>query len=129
VVVYGSCIPEGVEGGCGPPLEIESWPECDRDYSLYGKKAPPSALPSSTSFRLSGSHKIPTAALEKGLANRIELYTGQTTVVVDTDGPDASARALLAAHALAREIAPRVTSLSARRLRRVAVSTRGCSSA
>lgn len=125
-VVYGSCTPEGFEGGCGPPLVIESWPECDRDYSLYGTKEAPSALPPSSSFRLSGSYKIPTAAFERGLSNRIELYTGRTTVVVDTDGPDASARALMAVHALAREIAPRLLSFSARRLRELAVSTRGC---
>jgi hypothetical protein len=125
-VVYGSCTPEGFEGGCGPPLEIQSWPQCDRDYSLYGTKEPASALRPATSFRLSGSYKIPTAAFERGISNRIELYTGQTTVIVFTDGPGASDRAIRSAHALARKIAPRLRSLSARRLRQLAVSTRGC---
>jgi hypothetical protein len=124
-VVYGSCIPEGFEGGCGPPLEIQSWPECDRDYSLYGTREPPSALRPATSFRLSGSYKIPTAQFERGLSNRIELYTGRTTVVVFADGPG-EGLALAAAHALARKIAPRLRSISARRLRQLAVSTRGC---
>jgi hypothetical protein len=112
-VVYGSCTPEGFEGGCGPPLEVQSWPECDRDYSLYGKKEPATALPAATSFRLSGSHKIPTAQLERGLSNRIELYTGQTTVVVFAGGPGPRTRAQRRARAGAGDLPATAVDLSA----------------
>ncbi len=124
-VVYGTCTAEGSEGGCGPPLEVQSWPECDRNYSLYGRREPASALPPAISFQLSGSHKIPAAQFERGISNRIELYTGQTTVVVFADGPGPHL-ALSAAHALARAIAPHLESISASRLRHLAVSARGC---
>jgi hypothetical protein len=122
---YGTCTPEGLEGGCSDPLEIQSWPECDRNFSSYGRAEPARDLPSSTSFRLSGSRKIPTAAFERGVTNRIEMYTGQTTIVIFANGPtDALARR--AAHALARMVAPKLSSTSAARLRAAAVSTRGC---
>lgn len=121
--IYGTCTPEGAEGGCGPPLEVQSWPECDRNYAPYG---PPGDLKPRTSYRLSGSHRLPTASLEHGLSNRIEIYDGRTTVVVFTDGPEGPRLASLAAHALARKIAPRLRSTSFSRLRALAVSTRGC---
>jgi hypothetical protein len=122
---YGTCTPEGFEGGCSDPLDIQSWPECDRNFSSYGTAEPPSALPPSTSFRLSGSRKIPTAVFERGRTNRIEMYTGQTTIVIFANGPtDTLARR--AAHALARIVTPKVASISATRLRAAAVSTRGC---
>jgi hypothetical protein len=122
---YGTCMPEGSEGGCSDPLEIESWPECDRNFSSYGTAEPPSALPPSTSFRLSGSRKIPTAVFERGRTNRIEMYTGQTTIVIFANGPT-DALALRAAHALARIAAPKLSTISAAHLRAAAVSTRGC---
>jgi hypothetical protein len=121
--IYGSCTPEGAEGGCGPPLEIQSWPECDRNYAPYG---PPSDLTPRISYGLSGSHKLPTVSLEHGLSNRIEMYEGRTTVVVFTDGPEGPRLASRAAHALARQIVPRLRSTSFSRLRALAVSTRGC---
>jgi hypothetical protein len=120
---YGTCTPEGAEGGCGPPLEVQSWPECDRDYAPYG---PARDLEPRTSYRLSGSHRLPTISLEHGLSNRIEMYEGRTTVVVFTDGPEGPRLASLAVHALARQVVPRLRSTSFRRLRALAVSTRGC---
>lgn len=124
--IYGNCTPEGSEGGCGPPLDVQSWPECDRNLSSYGTAEPPRALPPATSHSLSGSYEIPTVQLERGLSNRIEMYTGQTTIVIFTDGPGGPRLALRAAHALARIVAPRVSSIPAARLRALAVSTRGC---
>lgn len=121
--IYGSCTPEGSEGGCGPPLEIQSWPECDRNYAPYG---PASDLKPSISYRLSGSHRLPTISLEHGLSNRIEMYSGRTTVVVFTDGPEGPRLASRAARALARQIVPKLKSASFARLRALAVSTRGC---
>ena len=126
--IYGTCTPEGPERTCDPPLEIESWPECDRNFGSYRTAKSPSALRPSTFFRLSGSYKIPTVALESGLSNRIEMYTGQTTIVIFGMGPNGESLARRAAHALAHIIAPKVSSISPARLRAAAVSTRGCGS-
>ena len=122
---YGTC--DTSEGGCGPPLEIQSWPECDRNFSSYGVIEPPRALSPLKSFFLSGSYKIPTAAFEYGITTRLEMYTGQTTVVIFTGGVrDAPRLARRAAHALARLIAPKLSGMSAARLRALAVDPHGC---
>jgi hypothetical protein len=122
-VDYGTCTPEGLEGGCGDPLEIQSWPECDRNFNTDVGANSPKALPPRTSYRLSGSSKIPTAALSYGVTTQIEMFTGETTIVIFSGGPSL---ALSAAHALAHIVAPRVSSRSAASLRAAAVSTRGC---
>jgi hypothetical protein len=122
-VDYGTCTPEGFEGGCADPLEIQSWPECDRNLYTDGRATSPKALPPRSSYRLSGSQKIPTAALSYGITTQIEMYTGQTTIVIFSGGPSL---ALSAAHALAHTVAPKVSSRSAASLRAAAVSTRGC---
>ena len=124
---YGTCTPEGPDGACDPPLEIQSWPECNRNFSSYDSTSPKD-LPPATSHSLSGSYKIPTAQLEHGLMNRLELYTGQTTIVIFAPEPEGAALARLAAHALAQIVAPKVSSISAARLRAAAVSTRACRS-
>ncbi len=126
---YGTCTPEAGSGGtCDPPLEIQSWPECDRNFSSYGVIEPPRALSPRKSFLLGGSHKIPTAAFEFGrLGARLEMYTGHTTVVIFSYGnPDPPSLARRAAHALARLIAPKLAGISAARLRALAVDPRRC---
>ena len=37
--IYGDCTP-GDEGGCAPPLEIQTWPACDRWYAQYNFSDP-----------------------------------------------------------------------------------------
>lgn len=129
---YGTCTPEGFEGGCGPPLDIQSWPECDRNFSSYGAVKLARALRPHRSFFLSGSYKIPTAAFEYGrFGARLEMYTGQTTVVIFSSGKsdpptDPPSLARLAAHALARLITPKLSRISAKRLRALAVDPYGC---
>lgn len=125
---YGTCTPEGFEGGCGPPLEIESSPECDRNFSSYGVVKSARALRPRRSFFLSGSHKIPTVAFEYGrFGARLEMYTGQTTIVIGSYGnPDPPSLARRSAHALARLIAPKLSGISAARLRALAVDPHGC---
>jgi hypothetical protein len=117
--VYGSCTPETPEGSCLLPLEVQSWPECDQNYSPFGSARD---LTPQTSYRLSGSHKLPATAFES--VGRIYLYAGRTTVVIFTDDQPQLARR--AAHALARKIVPRLRSTSFAHLRALAVSTRGC---
>jgi hypothetical protein len=127
---YGMCTPEaGSEGTCDPPLELQSYPECDRNFSSYGGVVEPAgALRPRKSFVLGGSYKIPTAAFEYGrFGARLEMYTGQTTVVIFSYGnPDPPSLARRAAHALARLIAPKLSGISATRLRALAVDPHGC---
>jgi len=126
---YGTCTPEGSEGICDSPLEIQSYPECDRNFSSYGGVVEPAgALSPRKSFVLGGSYKIPTAAFEYGhFGARLEMYTGQTTVVIFSYGnPDPPSLARRAAHALARLIAPKLSGISAARLRALAVDPHGC---
>jgi hypothetical protein len=127
---YGTCTPEaGGEGTCDPPLEMQSYPECDRNFSSYGGVVEPAgALSPRKSLFLGGSYKIPTAAFEYGrLGTRLEMYTGQTTVVVSSYGtPDPASLARRAAHALARLIAPKLSAISAAKLRALAVDPHGC---
>jgi hypothetical protein len=120
LAVYGTCMPEGASGSCGPPLEIESWPECDLNFSPFGERKD---LRPTTSFSLSGSYKIPTVVLEARQPTQLGMYTGQTTVVIFADSPQLARRA---AHALARAIAPKLTSVSAASLRARAVDSHGC---
>ena len=127
---YGVCTPEaGSEGTCDSPLQLQSYPECDRNFSSYGGVVESAgSLSPRASFILSGSYKIPTAAFEYGRHGaRLEMYTGQTTVVIFSYGnPDPTSLARRAAHALARLIAPRLVGFSALRLRDLAVDPRGC---
>jgi hypothetical protein len=60
--------------------------------------------------------------------NHLEMYTGQTTIVIFAPEPEGAALARRAAHALAQIVAPKVSSISAARLRAAAVSTRACRS-
>jgi hypothetical protein len=74
-VIYGECVARGLQG-CAPPLEIQTWPACARslaDYTLTPNGEP---LPNRP-FKLRG---VPGAMFEEG--GRVELYTGNVTIVV-----------------------------------------------
>ena len=133
---YGTCKVVGVDVGCGPAIGIESWPECDRNFNSFGA-AQRGALTPSRSFSLSGSYKIPTVASLNSIIPTLEMYTGHTTIVIvayviglipmssegDGEGPNLARQA---AHALARVIDPRLSSVSAASLRARAVDSSGC---
>lgn len=74
--LYGTCTPIG-EGGCPYPLEVQSWPACERNASLYTRFPGPAGplIPQRTTIR-----GVPAAVFDNGL--RIEVYTGDATVVV-----------------------------------------------
>lgn len=90
--IYGTCIPESPSednsdpGGCAPPLEIQTWPACERSLSDYelepGEPYPHEAL------EIRG---VPAASFDDG--TRIELYAGESTVVIFGDDPDQVLRA------------------------------------
>jgi hypothetical protein len=73
--IYGSCeIEEGADG-CAPPLEIQTWPACERalaDYSYEGKPLAYRQLPSESG----------AVAVEILWDGRIEVYTKASTVVI-----------------------------------------------
>jgi len=119
---YGTC--DTSLHGCGVPLDIQSWPECDRNFSSYGGSPSPKDLSPHRSFLLNGNYKIPTVSIFEGrFGAQLEMYTGQTTVVIFADDPKIARRA---AHVLARAIAPKLSSISPATLRARAVDRSGC---
>jgi hypothetical protein len=87
---YGDCRADAA-GGCPLPLEIQNWPACRRNLSLYRDSPGGPPLPRKRFVALGA----PAAIFEDG--GRVEVYTGKTTVVIF--GTDA-ARLRRAAQAL-----------------------------
>lgn len=75
--VYGDCeIPEGATG-CQPPLQVQTWPLCERalgDYTFEGRPLPRRELPSIGGARV--------FEIEFGPDRRIEVYTRTSTIVI-----------------------------------------------
>lgn len=93
---YGTCL--AVSGSsCSLPLTIQSWPECKRNYAMYGSTPPGQFV---TVSSLSG---LPAAAFYGG--TMLELYTGTTTVVVFGQG---TSDVMAAASALVPQMVPRM---------------------
>lgn len=88
--VYGHCeVPAG-SIDCEPPLEIQSFPACQRslaDYTFEGKPLPYTELPSIDGARV--------VEIDFQFDQRIEVYTGSTTIVIYAANP-ALAQAALA---------------------------------
>lgn len=88
-LAYGDCTP-GDDSGCPLPVEIQSWPACERNSASYTDVdgTPLARKP----VQISG---VPAAIFDDG--TRVEVYTGDTTVVVFGSTP---ALALQAAKSL-----------------------------
>ncbi len=74
--VYGRCQPRA-DTGCLPPLQIRSYPACQRtfaDYSFEGKPLPYKELPPV------GGAKV--REIEFLVDHRIEIYTGNSTIAI-----------------------------------------------
>jgi hypothetical protein len=89
--IYGDCTPPrapdgSYDGGCGPPVQVQVWPACLRNPTLYGG-ASGSPAPVRTTLR-----GLPAASFEGG--NRLEIQTGTSTVVIFADSPAKVAAAL-----------------------------------
>jgi hypothetical protein len=86
---YGDCEIEGSATGCAPPLEIQTWPACQRslgDYSYEGKPIP---------YReLSKLGDAEVAEIEFMFEPRIEVYTGSSTIVIFAENPALARKAL-----------------------------------
>jgi hypothetical protein len=76
--IYGECQSQTEDGaGCLPPLQIRSYPACQRtyvDYSFEGKPLPYTELPP-----INGAKVI---EIEFLVDHRIEIYSGDSTIVI-----------------------------------------------
>lgn len=113
-VVYGSCKLTRVTG-CYPPLNVQSWPECARNPNSYGAgedQAGPSITLMSNALRIPTAPWIPARTFEDG--RRLEIYSGDTTIVVFSANPRLAGAA---ASTLAKKAANQAPSSSAAKLR------------
>lgn len=79
--IYGQCDAFS-ETGCAPPGEVQVWPACRRNPSLYkGPRSPISPVPDPTTVR-----GVPAASFEDG--HRLEIQTGVSTVVIFGHSPE-----------------------------------------
>jgi hypothetical protein len=78
-VTYGSCKPIS-DAGCFPPLNVQSWPECARNPNTFLEAGREVALNPSDAVEFQSAPWIPARAFEEGI--RLEIYSGDTTIVV-----------------------------------------------
>jgi hypothetical protein len=74
--IYGDCEP-GASGSCVPPLEIQTWPACERslaDYSFGGKPMPYRRLPSDS--------RADVVEIQFEFEPRVEVYSKASTIVI-----------------------------------------------
>jgi hypothetical protein len=80
--IYGDCeIAEGATG-CAPPLQIQTWPACQRalsDYTFEGKPMPYRRLPSRRGAEV--------VEIQFEYGPRIEVYTKTSTIVIFAKDP------------------------------------------
>ena len=85
--VYGDCRPpEGSEGGCAPPVQVQVWNACVRNPASYFQDM---TSPIGDKKTVRG---VPAASYEAGY--RLEIQTGRSTVVIFADDASAVASAL-----------------------------------
>jgi hypothetical protein len=72
VTFYGSCEPAGSDGGCAPPVQVQSWPSCERNLALYEKYPEPDGP--AKQYTKTTIRGVPAAIFDDG--RRIEVYTG-----------------------------------------------------
>jgi len=101
VTFYGSCNPASNGGACAPPLQVASWPACERNLALYDKYPAPDG--STDSYTRTTIRGVPAAIFDGG--QQIEVYTAATTVVIFSEK-----------HGLAKAAASRLTGVHDGRL-------------
>jgi hypothetical protein len=93
--VYGDCTQgPGDEGGCAPPLEIQTWPACDTWYSQYrfGNPGDPTGGPALVRRR-----GVPASFIDKLPGEiQLEVYTGDVGVRIFSDTRDRAERVVRA---------------------------------
>jgi hypothetical protein len=82
LAVYGTCTPEK-DSSCAPPLSIQTWDACDRNYAQYAEHpAPDGSVPPHERIRVRG---VDGAVFDEG--QRVELYGRRVTVVIFASDP------------------------------------------
>jgi hypothetical protein len=76
VTTYGDCVAKG-DMGCAPPVQVQTWPACERNLALYELYPGPNGP---VHFERTSLRGAPAAVFENG--RRIEVYSGATTIVV-----------------------------------------------
>ena len=84
--IYGDC-KAASDSGCSPPLQVQVWRACERNLSSYALTPAGDPLPHQR-VRLRG---VPAAFFEGGA--RLELYTGDVSVVLFGEGRNQLRRA------------------------------------
>jgi len=79
--IHGDCEATS-DTGCAPPIEVQTWPACARNASMYA----PDVLEGVKQEKLG-------AAELRRLADRVEIYSGTVTVVIFADTPESALRA------------------------------------
>lgn len=104
-VIYGTC-QAASDYGCPAPLEIQSWPECHRNYGSYSNGPVDQQMNPSALTTISTLPGLPAAMFDGG--TRLELYTGDTTVVVFGDD---TSQVMAAGSALSPQLAPHIAAM------------------
>ncbi|MGH3031467.1 MAG: hypothetical protein ACRDNE_12045 [Gaiellaceae bacterium] len=99
--IYGDCEAES-DAGCAPPLQVQVWRACERNLPSYSRTPAGDPLPHEK-VRVRG---VPAAFFEGG--GRLELYTGDVSVVLFGEGRDQLLRAAGALRGANVEIASEV---------------------
>lgn len=88
--IYGECeYREAGDTGCAPPLEVQTWPACQRslaDYSFAGESMPHKKLPPQDSAEV--------VEFEFEEETRFEVYTKSSTIVVFAQDPALARKAI-----------------------------------
>jgi hypothetical protein len=79
---YGSCTIAPDADSCAPPLEIQSWPACERSLAIYEKR-PGTPYPRTYLGEIRGA---PIYSFDGG--TRIEVYSADTTIAIFASDPD-----------------------------------------
>jgi hypothetical protein len=78
--MYGTCEPpEQGEGGCSPPLQIQSTPACLKNPALHEKYPASGGITDHEKTTIRGA---PAAIFRRG---HIEVYTGDATITIFAD--------------------------------------------
>ncbi len=87
-VIYGRCRGRGRRRECNDPVSVQTWPACERTLPSY-RESPGGPVLAHRKLTVRGA---PAAMF----SDRLELYTGDSTVVVFASTPEPALRAALA---------------------------------